>query len=410
MSNRTEADVVMLVGSGLSVPAGLPRISQITRSVRDGSGAYRHSCAEYLLGAEWASAGITPGRDPYVEAVTGFLDLLARDFHFPTQASEDDPRRVERPTYEELYGVVEQLYNYGFGEHSDPIVRSYKDSVCRRVSPIREYLAAHRGSSVSCGELVRETRRYIQDCVSGLLEVERDDPTYLSSSLLAISRDVEIRRLHIFSLNHDTVIEQFLTSQAVQFVDGFVADSSSGYRSFDASEYDTSPAKVALYKLHGSVDWRRYVPSRGTREDEKVVSTSVYVSGTEAHSFDEQDKLLDRLILVGTSNKVADYYRSVYSQLHCRLIDILDAAPRLLVVGYGFGDRGINTRIIHWMDSAMAPKMTVVEPNPSEMLCKTAREAIRQRWADWQRQKRLVVCKYGIEHFDWKTVKPYVTS
>ena len=54
------------------------------------------------------------------------------------------------------------------------------------------------------------------------------------------------------------------------------------------------------------------------------------------------------LLLIGTFNKVAEYSRGIFLDLHHRFRSTLREADRLVVCGYSFGDKGINTAVIEW--------------------------------------------------------------
>jgi hypothetical protein len=64
-------------------------------------------------------------------------------------------------------------------------------------------------------------------------------------------------QLDIVTLNHDTLVEQFLTSRRIAFTDGFGLPDGDVRWSEDAT-YDV-PSRVRLFKLHGSVNWYNFL-------------------------------------------------------------------------------------------------------------------------------------------------------
>ncbi len=67
--------VSFLFGSGISIPAGMPCVKQITEKVRSGTGVRRYTGGTYIFGEPPnADAGIP---DEYVPRVVAFLKRLS---------------------------------------------------------------------------------------------------------------------------------------------------------------------------------------------------------------------------------------------------------------------------------------------------------------------------------------------
>jgi hypothetical protein len=88
-------------------------------------------------------------------------------------------------------------------------------------------------------------------------------------------------------------------------------------------------------------------------------------------------------ILVGTFNKILGYSGSIYADQRARFHEALRGAEHLLVIGYGFRDKAINSRIVAWAERPGERRMVVVHPSPSA-LGDQARGAIRSKWKRWQ--------------------------
>ena len=92
---------------------------------------------------------------------------------------------------------------------------------------------------------------------------------------------------------------------------------------------------------------------------------------------------LDRpLFLIGTHNKPLEYTNSVYEDLHAQLYLALKNVRRLIVCGYGFNDKGINTRLIHWMSRSDNHRIVLIHKNPEDCIS-NARGAIEREWHYW---------------------------
>ena len=96
-------------------------------------------------------------------------------------------------------------------------------------------------------------------------------------------------------------------------------------------------------------------------------------------------------ILAGTFNKLFEYTRSMYLWMHAMFHDSLQRSTRLVVCGYGFGDKGINNQVTEWMshDSKNVRKMIVADMDPFA----NARGAIRSKVEGWERMRKCIILK-----------------
>lgn len=122
------------------------------------------------------------------------------------------------------------------------------------------------------------------------------------------------------------------------------------------------------------------------------------LSGDCHHENGKDGKLLTPLdgrpiLLAGTSNKIQDYTRGIFHELHCQFRQSIDNADQLLVSGYSFGDKGINSQIINWYYAKRGRRLIIIHPNP-ENLVKNARNAIRSKWQQWIQNGGIrLICK-----------------
>ena len=126
--------------------------------------------------------------------------------------------------------------------------------------------------------------------------------------------------MNLFTLNHDTVLEQYLAGAGIEFTDGLESTENGYlYRSPDVFEHSTDKAR--LFKLHGSRDWFRYEPNAATGRNDPV-----------GKAIDERYWLIKDLdgnlqwrfcgrsiLLVGTFNKMLQYTDRIFADLFCQL-------------------------------------------------------------------------------------------
>ena len=85
--------------------------------------------------------------------------------------------------------------------------------------------------------------------------------------------------------------------------------------------------------------------------------------------------------MIGTFNKISEYSGGIFRDLHyqCRLT--LRNSDRLVICGYGFGDKGINSEILKWFFAKRGRRFLIIHPDP-ENLISNARGAIRKYWEE----------------------------
>jgi len=174
----------------------------------------------------------------------------------------------------------------------------------------------------------------------------------------------------------------------VSYYDGFeqIDKLSDGRRfSFDKTKYDT--AVVSLLKLHGSINWWRHRPLRARREQNPWIYEFIGVEIEDGRVFERMDET--PLILAGTFNKILQYSSPVFLELLAEFYHTLQRSNSLLVCGYGFGDKGINSIIADWMSGDRERHLFIVDPEPFDE--KRSRGAILWKVDAWKDENRLHV-------------------
>lgn len=194
-----------------------------------------------------------------------------------------------------------------------------------------------------------------------------------------VARDSNLGRIHLFTLNYDTLFEQALEMLGIQYFDGFTGRADAR---FDPSVYGLDiyyPGEIAegrvrrfdkflhFYKLHGSIHW--YADDNELRARHPDLSVArAYRNSDAANKGAELAKIAGTLPSAGilpTANKFLQTLSMPYAHLF-RSFQIRLSAPQtfLLVLGYGFGDDHV-TRMIETALMNPSLVMLVVEPNPN---------------------------------------------
>lgn len=177
-----------------------------------------------------------------------------------------------------------------------------------------------------------------------------------------LTRPLNLRRVNIFTLNYDTLIEQATDAEGAVLVDGFVGSLRRVFRpeSYDLDFYfpaQTTEGRVHrfdraihLYKLHGSINWHKCEKSWEN-------PYGFYAALCNA------DCAKDDVLIYPTPLKYGQVLGLPYSEMFRRFGNVIAQQQSVLfIVGYGFGDEHVNALI----SQALAiPSVTIVIVDPA---------------------------------------------
>ncbi|MEN3951426.1 SIR2 family protein [Iodidimonas sp. SYSU 1G8] len=232
----------------------------------------------------------------------------------------------------------------------------------------------------------RISKAIFLDCALSLCEGSGASQISPHLSFLAklVSRDSNLGRSHIFTLNYDTLFEQAFELLGIQYFDGFTGRANAR---FDPSVYGLDiywPGEVAegrvrrfdkfvhFYKLHGSIHWHIDNSELRARHPnlQALKEFATLDVNAKAARLSEVAGFLNAVGILPTANKFAQTLTMPFAHLF-RAFQIRLSAPQtfLLVMGYGFGDDHV-TRVIE--TALMNPSliMLVVEPDPTSPIIK----------------------------------------
>lgn len=365
--------VVFLLGSGISIDAGMPSVSEIGCRVFSGAGAIRQTNTTFTL----------------VEAV-GFVNHLRAitDCYFDHYVVSG-----RRTTYEDVAHFAAQVRD-GIGGGS---VAEYENPA---LAPLLVML--QRDLELAPEELKRrasEAHDYICDTVWHLLS--RDVDATSTQHLHAIADACrDLGSVDLFDLNHDRVLETALAAADLHVSDGFTAIDGELAWWTDALEEES----IRHFKLHGSIMWFRRRISDGR---DRVARSA---NPDHEHALNADGGMAEittdprPLMLVGTFDKSFGYARQVFADQHLRFHQSLKAATRVVVIGYGFGDKAINTGLIGWLEDAEDRRLIVAHGNLSA-LRRDARGATGNNWSRWEAEGRLVTVEQWVESLTYQDLQ-----
>lgn len=333
--------------------------------------------------------------DEYVPKVVAFLDFLKSeiDSYYSTY-------RWRRTNYEDIYYVVSQIHDSESGEYDNPALGPLIGKVRTHAKDVLHGTPYDSNSDWRVLDISEEATNYIRDTVWHLLS-SPPKGIHQYDFLKACAEDNRFINVDIFTLNHDTIIEQNLALHQIPYIDGFdtMIDN---LRPWKPELYDNAGERVLrLFKLHGSVNWFRF-------DDQPHPSLAIPI-GDIWHTKDAQGRYRWPLdgrpeMLLGTFNKMLAYSKAVYSTLHNHFFTSLQSTHCLIVSGISFNDKAINSRIIDWISSPEAKKMVIIHPNPDD-LKRFSRPAISRQLDQWTASGQLAVIQKPIEETSWDEIR-----
>jgi hypothetical protein len=400
MQSDKQIRLAFLLGSGISIPAGMPTTQDITKRVLSGEGVMRHDDGAYYFGLPLYAHMGEP--DEYVPRVVMFLKRLKLeiDLYYLYQTARFT-------NYEDLFYLASQIHDSELRNYDNPAVQPFIDKLLPDIVPQLVGKENEIKPKWRLYELAYEAMNYITDVVWHLLSRE---PTHIDllNSIKDVCLDSQVSDVDIFTLNHDTVLERCLMQNGIKYIDGF-GEPVNNIRYWDLDLFERRDFKVRLFKLHGSVNWFRFGAENGIYINESIgIPLENFIHHTKSPEGKTQILINPRpLVLAGTFNKMMAYLSWIYADLHNCFISSMRHTKLLIVCGYGFGDMGINLRIGEWINSSYDHRITIIDPKP-ERLKKTARGIIINGWGERINENKLTIIPKGIEEISWQDIKSYL--
>lgn len=305
MTSRSK-DIIFLLGAGASAEAGIPVSREMIERVednlntKDGWKLY-HALYNHVKSAIYFAAGL---KGSYRDDVPFNIETLVNTLY-------ELERNEEHPLY--------------------PFIAAWNS---RFVSLAGSGFAE-----------VRSFRRLILIALKTWMCPENPSRSNYYKALVTLQRDLNYP-IHIFSLNYDLCVER-LSKSGIRIETGFAdygPEHTWGYERFtDMETSSNEPPQIVLYKLHGSIDWKRDPTTKDLFSVEQIESV-------------EADKME---VIFGRDFKLeaADpYLFYAYSFRQLAL-----STKLIVCLGYGFGDTHINKMLTQSLRSDSGRRLLVVQ-------------------------------------------------
>lgn len=379
----------------------MPSVQEITASALSGDW-HLNSVGRFY-------AGLNPNPlipDNITPIVTKFLSKVA-DCAADYRAELARPGSGSKPHYEDLFSLAEQAAR----AETDHVPNLATVEFLRRLR--RDTASLHCGYKGGPSGLdgfvglATDTCEFLHWVVDAKLRTggsTRQGLGVISKTAMAVDE------LDIFTLNHDTLVEQQLMDDGISEVETGFDDRTHGQFSVYSSRWWKSTTahrkRVRLLKLHGSLNWWLFeFPNwnGGTRQ-------YAIPDGDPDHSKDETGHIVRPIFwkaafLSGTIVKELRYGLGFWGEQIEVFRESLAKHSHLICCGYGFGDSGINLRIDQWMHDRPAPgnRLVILTPDdPDEWIQDKPFWLIRH----YQANHVLFVPKY-LSDCDTEDLKPF---
>lgn len=386
LPKRTQ--VGFLIGSGLSMAAGLPGVREIDDRLQDEEAVYLHTDERYLL-AE-SSPKMLPPTEKRLRETQAFADTLRKQidgFLIAFNPSLGLPER--RCNYEDVAYLARQISDCLYGEYENAALVPLLDQLSERFTQDR------------IAPLARNVVRMTEDIVAEILTSE-GKPDRLDSISCVLDSFEDLGQVDVFNLNHDLLLEKGMASRELRFSDGF--EDRLDEVVFWSNSFD---APIRHMKLHGSIDWEKRIRNVGAFS--RVFPAKNLVSPAlpkSANGLPLPPPYDDRpLVLTGTFDKGLAYHSGIFAEMHSWFTTAMRDLQRLIVIGYGFRDKALNSHIVGWLYGNPSRKMILVHGNP-EQLFNEGRRAISNQLPSWERDRQISLVPQNVSaDLAWSAIK-----
>ena len=386
--------ITFLLGAGASIPGGYCTTECLTKQILVPEGYHRHTDGKFYTGI--GSVG-TDYTTPVVGRIIHWLFEQTRRYFQSRGESKN-------PNYEDIYFLASQLRD-DTTELQNPAILSL---ICQLKSEMilwpefKEYCKVYSQDildpcRLNFNEFCSETCHYIEDIVVNALSHNGQSCIKHLEIIKIIHQTAGLELKGIATLAHDTHVERNLSSAGIKLFDGFKSPICGDSLRIWTNQFPSSDG-IPFIKLHGSVNWKLFdLPEQHLYEYKTLPHTEIGIcepsclkNSVYLRNASENDR---PFLLIGTFNKPARYNWGLMLDIHFRFRKILRDSDTLVVCGYSFGDKAINTQLGFWHNAERSRLLVVIDPNDQSAVIKSARFAAK----DLLRKSQVHFIKEGMQ-------------
>ncbi len=343
MATIQSNDIILLLGAGASADAGIPTsaemINRIEKNLKDNDDWREYlDLYNHIKSAIYYAAGL---QGHFRQDVSYNIETLVNTLY-----------ELERNEEHPLYPFIAS-WNFRFVNLANPNFSNVKKFRRLILAELKKWMSPDDPSA--------------GDYYSGFIDLQRD----LNFPL------------RIFSLNYDLYVDRLEKHVREEFkvecgFKGYGPQSIWDWKRFDEKVHDLSP-QIILYKLHGSIDWKR-------DESTKLPFSVEQIENVPA---DEMELVFGRDFKLEAADPYLFY---IYEFRRYTLL-----AKLIVVVGYGFDDTHINKILSQGLQDDANRKILIVQPK-SETSKNKAGIAQKLKLQE-ERHDQLISCEKTAKEF-----------
>lgn len=357
-----------LFGSGISIPAGMPKTERITK---------------YILNPYTSVPDKTNSIDDFdidddtnLEKPKNLINFIK---DYINEYYKDRELENYKANYEDIYYIINQLYEDLILENPNPSLTLFKDKLIE--------ICFENSKVCKLQKILEQAEGYIHGTVTNLLR-KPINPNNLEYLNFILDSSNDFGNIDIFTLNHDLVLESYFESNYLKYINGFESFNENDIKYWDPELFNSLKDKFKLYKLHGSINWSR----------EKNVKLRYFINEDKNNNKPE--------ILIGTMNKIIEYSGDIYLDLSNLFYQSLRKSKILIIIGYGFSDYGINRQIISWFINKQKNKKLILIDKYINNLEKKLQEW--PIWSNWKKLENECILKcieMDVKNINWTDIR-----
>ena len=302
-----------------------------------------------------------------------------------------DRNECKEPNYEDLYYLASQLKDDASELQNPAVLPLIRKLKCEMMywPEYREYepYSETQNHDLKFRRFYEETCHYIEDIVADGLRTKECCTKHLEI-IKDISQSDNLELTGIATLAHDTHVEEYLRSEGHKFTDGFSVPTPDDAWRIWQNQFSSCDG-IPFLKLDGSVNWSllRLLEDPNSSKHENLPLSEIGVRNPLNLNPPNTDNSIYRIrervdnrprLLIGTFNKPAQYTRGLMLDIHYRFRKILKDTDTLVVCGYSFGDKAINTQLISWHYAGRSGSLVIIDPRDQLEVIGSARYAAAQ--------------------------------
>lgn len=282
-------------------------------------------------------------------------------------------------TYEDVYVICSEMGFFSEGLAESPMIYPFMQKFSQSAG-----LGSGRNGIFEAGQKGGVLCDYI---VSRLVSLIRKPYVAGFEAISEMAQNAMVHEISVFTLNHDILLEQFLSREGVTYEDGFGAPDGD-LRWPDTSVYENRSNKVKLYKLHGGVDWFRF---RKNGKIEIGIVSKENVSNLFDSSGARRHPIRDLPWFLTGKEKSSMYHYDIFNDLFFSFAKKLNESKTIVMSGYSWGDFTINSFIQGWLDSSVSNRLVLLHRKDSVDSLIDGSKVLSEGYRAWQKKGQMRV-------------------